>query len=183
MILSPEDIDARIARLGAEVDTTGASLGNLDGDITLKLLASATLSGRTKVEWDAGAPDLPVLWAYYGALKDKLAEVVALRGTKPRLRADQAEELSRHLTGETVAVPAHPGQSASPTLTGAPVQRVSIAWLQSTMATMYRDLASVVERVCDAWTALPRLDTFDTTLTGLVQTAGQHAITPPGAPA
>lgn len=179
MSLSLEDIDARIASLQAEVDTTGSSLAALDGDITLKLLASAKLSGRTAAEWNAVSPDLPLLWGYYGALKDKVAEIVALRGTKARLRADQVEDLSTQLLGDSVAVPPDPGQPGSRTLTGTPLQKASIAWLQSSMATMYRDIASVVDRVCAAWTALPRLEALDATLGGLVQTAGGSGIKPP----
>jgi hypothetical protein len=179
MSLSLEDIDARIASLQAEIDTTGSSLAALDGDITLKLLASAKLSGRTAAEWNAVSPDIPLLWGYYGVLKDKVAEVVALRGTKARLRTEQVEELSAQLVGDSVAVPPDPGQAGSRTLTGTPLQKTSIARLQSTMATMYRDIASVVDRVCAAWTALPRLDTLDTTLTGLIQTAGGSGIKPP----
>jgi len=179
MSLSLEDIDARIASLQAEIDTTGSSLAALDGDITLKLLASAKLSGRTAAEWNAVSPDIPLLWGYYGALKDKVAEVAALRGTKARLRIEQVEELSAQLVGDSVAVPPDPGQAGSRTLTGTPLQKTSIAGLQSTMATMYRDIASVVDRVCAAWTALPRLDTLETTLTGLVQTAGGSGIKPP----
>ncbi len=179
MSLSLEDIDARIASLQAEVDTTGSSLAALDGDITLKLLASSKLSGRTAAEWNAVSPDIPLLWGYYGALKDKIAEIVALRGTKARLRTEQLEELSVQLVGDSVAVPPDPGQVGSRTLTGTPLQKASIAWLQSTMATMYRDIASVVDRVCAAWTALPRLETLDATLTGLVQSAGGSGIKPP----
>src|SRR5437660_9124593 len=179
MSLSLEDIDARIASLQAEIDTMGSSLAALDGDITLKLLASAKLSGRTAVEWNAVSPDLPLLWGYYGALKDKVAEIVALRGTKARLRVEQLEELSAQLVGDSVVVPPDPGQSGTRTLTGTPLQKTSIARLQSTMATMYRDITSVVDRVCAAWTALPRLDTLETTLTGLVQTAGGSGIKPP----
>jgi hypothetical protein len=179
MSLSLEDIDARIASLQAEIDTTGSSLAALDGDITLKLLASAKLSGRTAAEWNAVSPDIPLLWGYYGALKDKVAEVVALRGTKARLRTEQVEELSAQLVGDSVAVPPDPGQAGSRTLTGTPLQKTSIARLQSTMAMMYRDIASVVDRVSAAWTALPRLDTLDTTLTGLIQTAGGSGIKPP----
>src|SRR5260370_5524453 len=179
MSLSLEDIDARVASLQAEIDTTGSSLAALDGDIKLKLLASAKLSGRTAAEWNAVSPDIPLLWGYYGVLKDKVAEVIALRGTKARLRTEQVEELSAQLVGDSVAVPPDPGRAGSRTLTGTPLQKTSIARLQSTMATMYRDIASVVDRVCAAWTALPRLDTLDTTLTGLIQTAGGSGIKPP----
>ncbi|HEY2665622.1 MAG TPA: hypothetical protein VGK51_02150 [Actinomycetota bacterium] len=179
MSLSPEDIDARIASLQAEIDTTGSSLAALDGDITLKLLTSARLSGRTAAEWNAVSPDLPLLWGYYGALKDKVAEIVALRGTKARLRAEQVEELSAQLVGDSVALPPDPGRPGSRTLTGTPLQKTSIARLQSSMAEMYRDIASVVDRVCAAWTALPRLEALDATLTGLVQTAGNSGIRPP----
>jgi hypothetical protein len=178
-VLTLDDIDARIASLGAEIDSTGSSLAALDGDITLKLLASAKLSGRTAAEWNAVSPDIPLLWGYYGALKDKVAEIVALRGTRPRLKVEQLEELTGQLLGDSVALPPDPGQPGSRTLAGTPVQKTSIAWLQSAMATMYRDIASVVDRVGAAWTALPRLDTLDATLTGLVQTAGQSGIKPP----
>src|SRR5207244_12341305 len=91
--LTLDDIDARIASLQAEIDTTGSSLAALDGDITLKLLASAKLSGRTAAEWNAVSPDIPLLWGYYGALKDKIAEIVALRGTRPPLRIEPPEDL------------------------------------------------------------------------------------------
>ena len=177
--LTLDDIDARIASLGAEIDTTGSSLAALDGDITLKLLASAKLSGRTAAEWNTVSPDIPLLWGYYGALKDKVAEIVALRGTRSRLRIEQLEELSAQLLGDSVTVPADPGQPGSRNLTGTPLRKASIAWLQSTMATMYRDIASVVDRVCAAWTALPRLDTLDATLTGLIQTASGSGVKPP----
>src|SRR5947208_1445741 len=111
--LTLDDIDARIASLQAEIDTTGSSLAALDGDITLKLLASAKLSGRTAAEWNAVSSDIPLLWGYYGALKDKIAEIVALRGTRPRLRIEQLEELSTQLPGDSVTVPADPGQPGS----------------------------------------------------------------------
>src|SRR5437879_7588336 len=124
--LTLDDIDARIASLGAEIDTTGSSLAALDGDITLKLLASATLSGRTAAEWNAVSPDIPLLWGYYGALKDKVAEIVALRGTKARLRIEQVEELSAQLVGDSVAVPPDPGQSGSRTLPGTPLASTPI---------------------------------------------------------
>ncbi|MEA2589110.1 MAG: hypothetical protein QOH66_2037, partial [Actinomycetota bacterium] len=153
-VLTLDDIDARIASLGAEIDSTGSSLAALDGDITLKLLASAKLSGRTAAEWNAVSPDIPLLWGYYGALKDKVAEIVALRGTRPRLKVEQLEELTGQLLGDSVALPPDPGQPGSRTLAGTPVQKTSIAWLQSAMATMYRDIASVVDRVGAAWTAL-----------------------------
>src|SRR3984893_757674 len=178
-VLTLDDIDARIASLGAEIDSTGSSLAALDGDITLKLLASARLSGRTAAEWNAVSPDIPLLWGYYGALKDKVAEIVALRGARPRLKVEQLEELTGQLLGDSVALPPDPGQPGSRTLAGTPVQKTSIAWLQSAMATMYRDIASVVDQVGADWTSLPRLDTLDATLTGLAQTAGQSGIKPP----
>src|SRR5438445_13706582 len=118
MSLSLEDIDARIASLRAEIDTTGSSLAALDGDITLKLLASAKLSGRTAADWNAVSPDIPLLWGYYGALKDKVAEIVALRGTRPRLRIEQLEELSTQRQRDAVTVLAETGQVASRNLTG-----------------------------------------------------------------
>ena len=77
MSLSLEDIDARIASLRAEIDTTGSSLAALDGDITLKLLASAKLSGRTAAEWNTVSPDIPLLWRLE-VNSDGLAEMESL---------------------------------------------------------------------------------------------------------
>jgi len=178
MSLSLEDIDARILSLRAEIDTTGSSLAGLDGDITLKLLASATLSGRTAAEWAAASPKLPLLWGYYGALKDKVAEIVALRGTRPRLKSEQLEDLTTQLLGDSVAVPPDPATPGARTLTTT-LRTTSIRWVQTAMATMFQEIVSVVDRVGAAWTALPRLDTFDATLTGLTQTAGNSGIKPP----
>lgn len=175
---SLDDIDARIAGLTAEVDTTGSSLAALDGDITLRLLSSATLSGATAAEWTAVAPKIPLLWGYYGALKDKLAEIVAQRGTRPRLKGEQIQELSDQLLGDSIVVPADPTQPGSRSLTTT-VQRTSIARVQSAMASMFQGIVSVVDRVGAAWVALPRLETLDAALTGLIQTAGQSGIKPP----
>src|SRR5207244_11091480 len=71
-----------------------------------------------------------------------------------------------------------PGQPGSRSLTGTE-QRISIATVQSAMAKMFQDIVGVVDRVGTAWTALPRLDTLDAALTGLIQTAGASGIKPP----
>lgn len=175
--LSLEDIDRRIAGLSGQVDTMGASLADLDGDVTLKLLASATLSGRTAAEWARVSPRLALLWACYGALKDKLAEVVALRA-RPRLRAEDLEALSNQLLGDSVVLPPDPTTPVARSLTT--TQRVaSLAWVQDAMATMFHDVVSVVDRVGAAWGALPRLDALDGDLTGLIQSAGQAGLIAP----
>lgn len=177
-VLSQEDIDRRIAGLGNQVDTVGASLADLDGDVTLKLLASATLTGPTAAEWARVSPRLALLWACYGALKDKLAQVVALRAARPRLRAEDLEALSYQLLGDSVALPPDPTVPVARSLTTS--QRMaSLAWVQDAMATMFHDVVSVVDRVGAAWAALPRLDALDADLTGLTQSAGQAGLKPP----
>jgi hypothetical protein len=175
---SLKDIDARIASLSAEVDATGSSLAELDGDLTLKLLASASLSGRTAAEWAAVAPKIPLLWGYFGALKDKLAEIVADRGTRPRLKDEELNRLAAGLFANSVALSPDP-TTAVRTLTGPGVQMASVAWIQATMAKLFQEIVSLVDRVGKAWSALPRLDTLDATLTGVVQSAGQSGVKVP----
>ena len=178
MSLSLEDIDRRIAGLSNELDATGASLADLDGDVTLKLLASATLSGQTATEWSRASARLALLWACYGALKDKLAQVVALRGARARLKADQLADLAAQLQGDSIVLPADPGVPVARNLTGTS-RMASIAWVQSTMATWFHDLATLVDRVGTAWATLPTLDALDRDLRGAAEAAAQLGVAPP----
>ena len=176
--LSLEEIDARIASLRAETDHIGARLGELDGDVTLKLLGSATLSGQTAAAWARAGPELSLLWGYYGALRDRVAEIVALRGTKARLRAEQLDRLAATLTGDSVALPPDPLAPGTRTLV-ATGQAATIPWVLSAMRSAFQEVVALVDRVEEAWMALPRLDGLAATLTGLTQTASQNGLRPP----
>ncbi|HMC08599.1 MAG TPA: hypothetical protein VKL22_04705, partial [Actinomycetota bacterium] len=176
--LSLEEIDARIASLRAETDHIGARLGELDGDVTLKLLGSATLSGQTAAAWARAGPGLSLLWGYYGALRDRVAEIVALRGTKARLRAEQLDRLAATLTGDSVALPPDPLAPGTRTLV-ATGQAATIPWVLSAMRSAFQEVVALVDRVEEAWMALPRLDGLAATLTGLTQTASQNGLRPP----
>ena len=175
---SLEEIDARIASLRAETDHIGARLGELDGDVTLKLLGSATLSGQTAAAWARAGPGLSLLWGYYGALRDRVAEIVALRGTKARLRAEQLDRLAATLTGDSVALPPDPLAPGTRTLV-ATGQAATIPWVLSAMRSAFQEVVALVDRVEEAWMALPRLDGLAATLTGLTQTASQNGLRPP----
>ena len=143
-----------------------------------QLLGSATLSGQTAAAWARAGPGLSLLWGYYGALRDRVAEIVALRGTKARLRAEQLDRLAATLTGDSVALPPDPLAPGTRTLV-ATGQAATIPWVLSAMRSAFQEVVALVDRVEEAWMALPRLDGLAATLTGLTQTASQNGLRPP----
>src|SRR5439155_6678812 len=113
-----------------------------------------------------------------GALKDRVAEIVAMRGPKARLRADQLDRIAAVLTGDSVTLPPDPRTPGTRTLV-ATRQAATIPWVLSAMRSAFQDVVSLVDRVEVAWMALPRLDGFAATLTELTQTASQSGLRPP----
>ncbi|MGW2546494.1 hypothetical protein ACWC5I_37895, partial [Kitasatospora sp. NPDC001574] len=159
-VLSREEVDRALARLGAERDAVESALLSLQDHSGLRLLDGAALSGRTQERWSVAGQGLPMLWALFDRYSEALASARAVRARKARPGGPELAELSELLTGDAVTVPGGAPDGAQ--LLGAParlVERVSLDGLMTRMNSWYATVLEVVSAADAVWTALPaRID-------------------------
>src|SRR6516164_903351 len=100
--MSREQAAAAVAEATAERDSIQANLLDLDGSFGKRMLAGATLTGESKLRWEAAADDLAALWEIfnaYAAVVDKATELIA--GAR-RLSDRELELVTTWLTGASV---------------------------------------------------------------------------------
>ena len=100
--MSREQAAAAVAEATAERDSIQANLLDLDGSFGKRMLAGATLTGESKLRWDAAAASLATLWEIfnaYAAVVDQAAELMA-GARRPSDR--ELAQLTAWLTGASV---------------------------------------------------------------------------------
>jgi len=100
--MSRDQAAAAVAAATAERDSIQANLLDLDGSFGKRMLAGATLTGESKLRWEAAADDLAALWEIFNAyavVVDKAAELIAGAG---RLSDRELELVTTWLTGASV---------------------------------------------------------------------------------
>ncbi|MGA5822416.1 hypothetical protein ACPC54_31690 [Kitasatospora sp. NPDC094028] len=160
-VLSREEVDRALARLGAERDAVESALLALQDHPGLRLLDGAELSGRTLERWSVAGKGLPLLWALFDRYSEALASARAVRARKAKPGAGELAELSELLTGDAVTVPGG-ALPDGPQLLGAParlVERISLDALMARMNSWYATVLEVVSAADAVWSALPaRID-------------------------
>uniref|UniRef100_A0AB33JVZ2 Uncharacterized protein n=2 Tax=Kitasatospora sp. CMC57 TaxID=3231513 RepID=A0AB33JVZ2_9ACTN len=158
-VMSREEVDRALARLGAERDAVEAALLALQEHPGRRLLEGATLSGRTLERWSVAEPGLTLLWALFDRYAEALASAVAVRARRSRPGGAELAELSELLSGPAVTV----SGSQLPD-TGGPVpvrlvERITLAELLERMNSWYAMVYDVVAATDAVWSALPaRID-------------------------
>ncbi|MFJ9697526.1 hypothetical protein [Kitasatospora sp. NPDC101183] len=160
-VLSREEVDRALARLGAERDAVESALLALQDHPGLRLLDGAELTGRTQERWAVAGKGLPLLWALFDRYSEALASARAVRARKAKPGAAELAELSELLTGDAVTVPGG-AVPDGPQLLGAPaklVERISLDALMARMNSWYASVLEVVSAADAVWSALPaRID-------------------------
>ncbi|MFD8703939.1 hypothetical protein ACFV1W_15170 [Kitasatospora sp. NPDC059648] len=160
-VLSREEVDRALARLGAERDAVESALLALQDHPGLRLLDGAELTGRTLERWSVAGKGLPLLWALFDRYSEALASARAVRARKAKPGNPELAELSELLTGDAVTVPGG-ALPDGPQLLGAParlVERVSLDALMARMNSWYATVLEVVSAADAVWSALPaRID-------------------------
>ncbi|MFD5468493.1 hypothetical protein ACFWIQ_37660 [Kitasatospora sp. NPDC127059] len=160
-VLSREEVDRALARLGAERDAVESALLALQDHPGLRLLEGAGLSGRTLERWSVAGKGLPLLWALFDRYSEALASARAVRARKAKPGGPELAELSELLTGDAVTVPGG-ALPDGPQLLGAPaklVERISLDALMARMNSWYATVLEVVSAADAVWSALPaRID-------------------------
>ncbi|MEU8925437.1 hypothetical protein AB0D10_31655 [Kitasatospora sp. NPDC048545] len=160
-VLSREEVDRALARLGAERDAVESALLALQDHPGLRLLDGAELCGRTLERWSVAGKGLPLLWALFDRYSEALASARAVRARKAKPGGPELAELSELLTGDAVTVPGG-AVPDGPQLLGAPaklVERISLDALMTRMNSWYATVLEVVSAADAVWSALPaRID-------------------------
>ncbi|MEU1288360.1 hypothetical protein [Kitasatospora sp. NPDC005856] len=160
-VLSREEVDRALARLGAERDAVESALLALQDHPGLRLLDGAELSGRTLERWSVAGKGLPLLWALFDRYSEALASARAVRARKAKPGGPELAELSELLTGDAVTVPGGVVPDG-PQVLGAPaklVERISLDALMARMNSWYATVLEVVSAADAVWSALPaRID-------------------------
>ena len=160
-VMTREEVDRALTRLGAEREAVEASLLALQDHPGCRLLQGAALTGRTKERWDQAEPGLSLLWSMFDTYTEALAAARAVRSR--RVRPNQAElyELTELLRGSGVTVSAVRAVNGGISLTGGArlSEQVSLTELVERMNTWYARIIETASAADAVWSALPaRID-------------------------
>src|SRR5437660_606826 len=90
-VMSREEVDRALARLGAEFEAMENALLALQDHAGRRLLEGAELTGTTKERWARAEPAVPLLWAHLEAYGTALR---AARGVRARRRWPSTGDLA-----------------------------------------------------------------------------------------
>src|ERR1700691_2427048 len=111
-VQDPDQLAAKAADAVAQRDAVQANLLELEGSFGKRLLAGASLTGRTGPRWDVAATTLADLWqtfTAYSAVVDRIAELA--HGGR-RMSQKDLPELTELLTGRAVPLTRAPAPLA-----------------------------------------------------------------------
>ncbi len=173
-MLSREEADRRLARLGAEHEAIESSLLALQDHAGRRLLEGAALTGVTKERWTAAEETLTRLWSHFDVCSRTLTEAREVRARRRHPGGAELEELSRLLEGDCMVV------------TGGVLLAEHIGWgeLVRRMNTGYAEVLDVVAAADAVWSALPaRIDLLSAELQRVAQLAHSVGVRPGQHPA
>jgi cell division septum initiation protein DivIVA len=102
--MNVDAIDAEIGRLRAAVDLISANLIEFEQDPNRELIDAASLQGSSAVRWAEAMGELTQIWQWHHRLGRYLDELGKRRGTRPRLSADQENELTNYLRSPNIVL-------------------------------------------------------------------------------
>jgi hypothetical protein len=178
-VLSREEVDRALARLGAEHEAIETSLLALQDHAGRRLLEGAELSGITRERWARAERTVTLLWAYFDTCTEALTTARELRARRRFPGRDDLLQLSVLLDGQNLviaggAVEGH-GQLA---------ERLGWPELVERMNAGYAEVLDVVAAADAVWSALPaRIDLLAAELHRLSELAHSVGVRPGAHPA
>ncbi|WP_129840533.1 hypothetical protein [Streptomyces sp. RFCAC02] len=149
-VLSREEADRALARLGAEHEAIESSLLALQDHAGRRLLEGADLAGETRARWADAEETVTRLWQYFDIASAALHAARRIRARRRSPSRDDLRELTALLTGDCHAVPGMPGRL---------VERLGWPDLVARMNDGYARVLDMVIAADAVWSALPaRID-------------------------
>ncbi|WP_059013347.1 hypothetical protein [Streptomyces specialis] len=173
-VLSREEVDRALARLGAEHEAIESSLLALQDHAGRRLLEGAELSGVTRERWARAERTATRLWTYFDTCTDALETARELRDRSRFPGRDDLLRLSELLDGGRLLVSGEGGQA----------ERLSWSELVERMTTGYAEVLDIVIAADAVWSALPaRIDMLSAELRRLSELAHSVGVRPGAHPA
>ncbi|MDT0342800.1 coiled-coil domain-containing protein [Streptomyces litchfieldiae] len=173
-VLSREEVDRALARLGAEHEAIESSLLALQDHAGRRLLEGAELAGVTRERWARAERTVSLLWAYFDTCTESLTTARELRARRRFPNRDDLLQLSMLVDGATLTV------SGGDRL----AEHLSWAELVERMNTGYAEVLDLVAAADAVWSALPaRIDLLAAELHRLRDLAHSVGVRPGAHPA
>ncbi|MGH3763166.1 MAG: hypothetical protein ACRDTB_36215, partial [Actinophytocola sp.] len=163
-LLSREEVDRALDRLGADSDRIATSLVEMDSHAGHQLLRVATLTGTTATRWAETSVAMAALWeqfATYRGLVDRAREV---RARRSRPGDEELAELTGLLTDPVVELDSEQVPIERRGLTGPArtTHRITLDELLDRMKKAFASVTDVLATAATAWSAaIGRLDPLE----------------------
>ncbi|KNB49487.1 hypothetical protein [Streptomyces caatingaensis] len=159
-VLSREEVDRALARLGAEHEAVESSLLALQDHAGRRLLEGAALTGETHDRWAVAEQLINRLWTYFDAYTDALTAARELRARRRWPTQAELGELTDLLTGARVTLPGgDPAATAALGTAARLSEQLTLQELVDRMNGWYAQALDVVVIADAVWSALPaRID-------------------------
>ncbi|MDK1474440.1 hypothetical protein QNO07_13590 [Streptomyces sp. 549] len=155
-VMSRDEVDRALARLGAEHEAIESSLLALQDHAGRRLLEGAELTGTTRHRWSSAEQAITLLWTQFDTYTAALHSARKLRGARRWPGREELAELTEVLRGTGVTISA--GQQG-PGSAGRLAEQLSLEELVERMNTGYARALDVVVAADAVWSALPaRID-------------------------
>lgn len=163
-MLSREEVDRALERLGADSDRIATSLVDMDAHAGHQLLRGATLSGRTAQRWAETSVAMATLWEQFATYRGMVEQAREVRARRSRPGDEELAELTRLLTEPVVELDSEEVPIERRGLTG-PAQtthRITLDELLSRMRKTFASVTDVLATAESAWSAaIGRLDPIE----------------------
>lgn len=152
-VMTREEVDRALTRLGAEWEAIESSLLSLQDHAGRRLLEGAELAGTTKHRWASAEHTISLLWSQFETYGKALGHARKIRSRRRWPHREELIQLTSLLRGDGLTV----GANAS--ARGRLAEQVSLDTLVERMNAGYARVLDVVAAADAVWSALPaRID-------------------------
>lgn len=166
-VLSREEVDRALDRLGADSDRIATSLVEMDSHPGHQLLRGATLAGETARRWAVTKVAMATLWEQFATYRGLVERAREVRDRRGRPGDEELAELTELLNEPVVELDAEEIPIERRGLTGSAqqVQRITLDELLRRMKKTFASVVDVLATAESAWSAaIGRLEPLENEL-------------------
>lgn len=163
-VLSREEVDRALDRVGADCDRIASSLVEMDAHPGHQLLQGATLAGDTARRWAGTSVAMATLWEQFATYRGLVEKAREVRARRSRPGDEELAELTALLTEPVVELDSEQVPIERRGLTGAThtTQRITLDELLGRMRQAFASVTGVLAAAESAWSAaIGRLDPLE----------------------